>query len=217
MLICKYTRLHNAAFIPHLDMLRAVTMGVRRVGIPADYSEGYNPHMKIFFGQPLPIGSESECEYFCIYANVAPNVFMQKLNVSLPRGVRITAASEIDKDPNVAKIMSFADYIVTMRDKVPNLALIDDFCRGNECVIEYEAKGETKLQDVKPLIVSSSVLNESTVKLRLRCGNFNLRADRLMNFLSCKYKFKSGYDILKTNMYDCDGNDLDKIFFGSKF
>ena len=217
MLICKYTRLGNAVFVPHLDMLRAVTMGIRRAGIKAEYSEGFNPHMKIFFGQPLPIGTESECEYFCVYAHEEPHAFMEKLSRTLPEGVKITAAAKADKDPNVAKIMCFADYTVTMRDIEPDLKEVEAFCGGKECVIEYVAKGETRVQDVKSLIISATVPNRNTVKFRLCCGNKNLRAERLMGFLSKKFGFAYGYDIRKTAMYDLGGNNLDKILFGSVF
>ena len=215
MLICKYTRRCNAAFVPHLDTLRAVTMGIRRIGAAAEYSEGFNPHMKIFFGQPLPIGTESDCEYFCAYVNEKADDFVKKLNRSLPHGVRICAAANVDKDPNVAKIMCFADYTVTMRGSVPNIKDAETVCGLGECVIEYVSKGETKRKDVKPLVSSVKALDDRTIKMRLCCGNKNLRADRLAGYLAEKCGINCGYDILKTNMYDCDGNDLDKILFGS--
>ena len=127
MLICKYTRLGNAAFMPHLDTLRAVTMAIRRIGVKAEYSEGFNPHMKIFFGQPLPIGVESECEYFCAYVNEEAQSFKNKSNSSLPEGIEIMAAATVEKDPNVAKIISYADYTVVMRDIVPQLKNFEEF------------------------------------------------------------------------------------------
>ncbi len=214
MLICKYTRSGNASFVPHLDTLRAVVMGIRRIGVAAEYSEGFNPHMKIFFGQPLPLGIESGCEYFCAYVNEEPQGFLKKLNKSLPSGLEITAAARVEKDPNVAKIMCFADYIVTMRDRVHNLK-IENFTERDECVITYRQKDELVQKDVKSLIASIKVTDASTVNLRLCCGNKNLRADRLMNSLCEIYGINCGYDIVKTNMYDCNSVDLDTIFFGS--
>lgn len=215
MLICKYKRVGNASFVPHLDTLRAVVMGIRRIGVKAEYSEGFNPHMKIFFGQPLPIGTESECEYFCAYVNEEPNEFAEKLNKSLPSGLQITAAARAEKDPNVAKIMCFADYTVTMRGKVDNLREVESFAELDECVISYEQKGELVKKDVKPLISFLRVCDERTVKLRLSCGNKNLRADRLTNSLCKTYGITCGYDIIKTNMYDCNFVDLDTILLGS--
>lgn len=214
MLICKYTRLENASFVPHLDTLRAVTMAIRRCGIKADYSEGFNPHLKIFFGQPLPIGVESECEYFCVYAHSEPQEFVSKMNCSLPQGLKILNAAEVEKDPNVANLMSFADYTVTMRDTTLDLSAFEKFASGHECVISYEQKGETVTKDVKSLI-SFVKAEKGRLHLRLACGNKNLRADRLINFLCDKYAISCGFGVVKTRMYDCNGVDLDNILFGS--
>lgn len=215
MLICKYTRLDSAAFVPHLDTLRAVTMGIRRIGAKAAYSEGFNPHMKIFFGQPLPIGVESECEYFCVYADEAPEEFMKQLNTSLPLGLRIMAAAKAEKDPNVANLMYSADYTVTMRDKVVDLTEILRLCKGETCEIEYSSKGKTIRKDVRSLILDARAEGENKVYLRLRCGNENLRADRLMAYLCAQCDIACEFDVRKTHMYDCAGSDLDKLFFGS--
>lgn len=213
-MICKYTRRENAAFVPHLDTLRAVTMAVRRIGADAAYSEGFNPHMKIFFGQPLPIGTESDCEYFCLFASDEPQSFLQRMNASLPQGLRIAAAAQTEKDPNVAKIMYSADYTVTMRDVTPALRKVESFTRQEQCVITFAQKGETKSKDVKEQIGSLRAMDDRTLRLRLRCGNVNLRADRLMEHLRKQYGL-GGYDIVKTHMYDCAGTDLDTILFGS--
>ena len=213
MLICKYTRVSRAVFVPHLDILRAVSMGLRRAGIKVDYSEGFNPHVKIFFGQPIPLGTASESEYFCVYTSVSPEEFTEKLNRTLPDGVRILKAAEVEKDPNVAKIMRFADYTVTMRDIQPRLNELNAFFGGEKCVIEYEAKGERQSKDVRALIRGARIENDRAIFLRLGCGNANLRADRLMGYLREEYGL-CGYDILKTATYDDVGKNLDEIFFG---
>ncbi len=214
MLICKYSRRENAAFVPHLDTLRAVTMAIRRIGANAQYSEGFNPHMKIFFGQPLPVGTESDCEYFCAHVSDEPHDFMARMNESLPSGLRITAAAYTENDPNVAKLMYAAAYTVTMRAPTPTLSLASAFLQQERCTIAFCAKGEEKQKDVKELILSMQAENEQTLSLKLRCGNVNLRADRLMASLRERYGW-GGYDIRKTNMYDCTGQDLDILLFGS--
>ena len=215
MLICKYTRLQNAAYVPHLDMLRNVSMAVRRVGIRAEYSEGFNPHMKIFFGQPLPIGTESRAEYFCLFTSEDPQSFMQKMNASLPQGVVVTAAAQTEKDPNVSKLMAFADYTVTMRGIIPIKTLQNaaNFLQEDACVITYPHKGEEVQKDVKPLVKRIEA-GENALKFRLACGNRNLRADRLMAHLQKVYAIETGYDVVKTAMYDAQERNLDALFFG---
>ena len=215
MLICKYTRLGNAAFMPHLDMLRCVSMAVRRVGVRAQYSEGFNPHMKIFFGQPLPIGTESRAEYFCLFTDEKPQDFMQKMNASLPAGVAITAAAQTEKDPNVSNLMAFADYTATMRGIIPlkTLQKAANFAKEDACLITYTHKGEEVQKEVKALIKQIEA-REGALHFRLACGNRNLRADRLMAHLQKAYAIQTGYDIVKTAMYDEQERNLDALFFG---
>lgn len=212
MLLCKYSRLGPAVFVPHLDTLRAVTMAIRRAGIEAEYSEGFNPHMKIFFGQPLPIGIESECEYFCVYASCDPDTFVRKMNATLPHGLTLLRAAETQKDPNIADTMAFADYTVTFRTPQPNLKRAEAFVREDDCTVTFTQKGVVKTQDVRERIREIKAADERTLLYRLACGNVNLRADRLTATLAKRYGLGSS-DIVKTHMYDCAGTDLDTLFF----
>lgn len=214
MLICKYTKQGTAAFIPHLDMLRHLGMAVRRAAIPVDFSEGYNPHMKIFFGQPLPIGTASRAEYFCLYTGLSGKEFTAKINENLPDGVRVSAAAAVEKDPNVSGLMALADYEVTFSELVPpeKLDRAVRLATGKTCVICYTAKGQPQQKDVRDLIHEAWV-KDGALCLRLACGNPNLRADRLMAHLAAQCDLPA-YDVTKTALYDRDGKNLDTVFFG---
>ncbi len=214
MLICKYTKVDTAAFVPHLDMLRHVGMAVRRAGIEVDFSEGYNPHMKIFFGQPLPIGTASRAEYFCLYTSLSGKEFCARINGTLPDGVRVLAAAAVEKDPNVSGLMAFADYTADFRSEVPpeKLRRAAQLALAEACVIQYTSKGELQQKDVRACI--DKVWAEgNALHMRLACGNPNLRADRLMAHLARECDLPA-YDITKTAMYDRAGNNLDTVFFG---
>ena len=212
MLLCKYARRENAVFVPHLDTLRAVTMAIRRTGIEVAYSEGFNPHMKIFFGQPLPIGIESECEYFCVDALCDAGEFLRKINATLPQGLTLLKAAAVQKDPNIAGIMAFADYTVTFRAPQPNIQKAAGFTAQDDCTITFTQKGVVKTQDVRDRIRYIRATDERTLKFRLACGNVNLRADRLTATLTERYGLGQS-DIVKTHMYDCAETDLDTLFF----
>ena len=43
-----------------------MTPAMIRAGIPIWYTEGFNPHPKMVFTQPLPLFAESDCEYLDI-------------------------------------------------------------------------------------------------------------------------------------------------------
>ena len=50
-------------YISHLDYASLMQRAVRRAKIPAAYSEGFNPHMKLSFASALSVGVTSDAEY----------------------------------------------------------------------------------------------------------------------------------------------------------
>ena len=48
----------NLQFFSHLDLQRTWQRVLVRASIPMWYTQGFNPHSKIVFGVPLPVGSE---------------------------------------------------------------------------------------------------------------------------------------------------------------
>ena len=58
----KFRKIGNLQYISHLDLQRTFNRVLVRAGLPLWYTKGFNPHIKMVFGMPLPVGSESECE-----------------------------------------------------------------------------------------------------------------------------------------------------------
>lgn len=86
-----------ARFISHLDLVRAIERALRRSGLPVAYSEGYNPHPKLTFTAPLPLGATSVAEYMEIVLSedIAPEEFASRLSAQLPLGLRVTEARPV--------------------------------------------------------------------------------------------------------------------------
>lgn len=57
-----FSKTGRLQYISHLDLQRAVTRLLLRTGLPIGFSEGFNPHPKLNFAQPLSIFQESLCE-----------------------------------------------------------------------------------------------------------------------------------------------------------
>ena len=57
------TKEEEVCFISHLDYARAMERAIRRAKLPAAYSEGFNPHMKLAFASALSVGVTSDAEY----------------------------------------------------------------------------------------------------------------------------------------------------------
>lgn len=74
----KYCKTELGRFTSHLDMVRFWMRAIRRASIPVLYSRGHIPRPKIHFGPALPLGFESEAEYFDILLSVPPDPQLPK-------------------------------------------------------------------------------------------------------------------------------------------
>ena len=90
----KYTKGEEIKFISHRDLMRLFQRAVRRAEIPIAYSQGFNPHMKISWGNALKVGQTSEGEYAELQIDgwIRPHELMAKLNPELPKGIEILEA-----------------------------------------------------------------------------------------------------------------------------
>ena len=62
----KFRKTGNLQYISHLDLQRTFNRVLVRAGLPLWYTKGFNPHIKMVFGLPLPVGCESETEFLDI-------------------------------------------------------------------------------------------------------------------------------------------------------
>lgn len=93
----KITKGLEVRYISHLDYAGLIERAIRRGRLPAAYSEGFNPHIKLAFASALSLGVISEAEYMDFELTkplCQPEVF-DKLNQSLPAGVRVLQLKQV--------------------------------------------------------------------------------------------------------------------------
>lgn len=90
----KFSKGGAARYIAHLDLMRAMNRAIRRAGLPAQYSQGFHPHIVMSFAQALGLGYLSEGEYMEISLPDGANIqdAMESLNRALPDGLLMTGA-----------------------------------------------------------------------------------------------------------------------------
>jgi radical SAM-linked protein len=91
----KYRKGEEVKFISHRDLIRAFTRAIRRAGLPIAYSQGFNPHMKISWGNALKVGAASEGEFAELQFEgwVKPREVIEKLGPQMPKGLEILEAN----------------------------------------------------------------------------------------------------------------------------
>lgn len=90
----EYRKGEEVKFISHRDLMRSFQRAIRRADIPIAYSQGFNPHMKISWGNALKVGATSEREPAELQIDgwIRPEELKSRLNQQLPKGLEILAA-----------------------------------------------------------------------------------------------------------------------------
>lgn len=99
------TKGEEIRYISHLDYAGLIEKAIRRAKLPAAYSEGFNPHMKIAFASALAVGVTSDAEYMDFELTkqlCQPEVF-DKLKRNLPLGVKVLKIKPIREFKNRKK------------------------------------------------------------------------------------------------------------------
>lgn len=111
------TKEEEIGFISHLDYARTIERSIRRAHIPAAYSEGFNPHMKIAFASALAVGVTSEAEYLDIELTDAVDLqtAVDALRDHMPAGITIKrAAYVLPQTPALMATVNLAAYRITV-------------------------------------------------------------------------------------------------------
>lgn len=99
----------EVAVLSHLDYMNLFMRALLRSKLPAAWSEGFNPHLKVSFATALAVGVTSDCEYvdFELTAPIAEFDVAKRLNAQLPKGAEIVRLKKLRGKPK--PVMSLVD------------------------------------------------------------------------------------------------------------
>ncbi len=117
-----YEKLGAAAFLSHLDVIRALPRAFRRLELPLFYSQGFHPKPDMAFGPALALGVASLCEVIDvkIAADLDATALLDGLSEGAQPGLRFVGGARLNAgDPAVTKVVNAARYAVGL----PRIAL----------------------------------------------------------------------------------------------
>ena len=160
----------NMRFISHLDLQRLFKRCIKRAGIAVAYSNGFNPHEKINIVHPLPLGFETDCDYFELDTEqpYPEQQLVESMNLALPEGIRFTFCREIPYSSRNSSSVTESSLYEAFLPSSQNLN-IDGFIIQDRVVILKKDKKTKKPveKDVKGWIVSIELLDETEEGSRL--------------------------------------------------
>ncbi|MCT4507421.1 MAG: TIGR03936 family radical SAM-associated protein [Tepidibacter sp.] len=176
---CKLIKEKDMVYISHLDLQRLLQRTLRRAGIKVAYSQGFNPHPKISFGQALSLGVTSYGEYIDVELEdvIEAEEFLTRVNSVLPEGIKIQKAKFIDKTTtkSLSSSISHGSYVISMNINsdldIENIkSKVDEFMKLDEIInVKKNKKGKLKEVNIRPLIKTLKIasLEENILTLNM--------------------------------------------------
>lgn len=227
--IIKYTKESNIKFISHLDMQKTIQRGIRRSGLPVQYSKGFNPHIEMSIAQPLGVGVYSSGEYFDLMMEeeIDEKEVIDKLNACSARGIRYLSAKMLilhDNERKIPRTMALIDacrYTIKIRYKNVDLIEneINELLKSDDWTTLKKSKKSERLVNIKPFVfdfkfwIKDDYLVLNTL---LRSGSKeHLAADVLVNFIKEKTSNvddEAFVDVKREEMYYYQGEKLEPLY-----
>lgn len=162
----KITKGNPIRFVSHLDFAGTIERAVRRAKLPAAYSEGFNPHMKLAFASALAVGVTSEAEYLDLELTEAIDIALlnARLTPQLPAGIELKAAKYVEQHSKaLMAVVNLATYTI-IGSLVPGAVWdavgtsIDNFNREVEVIyVKQSPKGRREI-DIKEYLTEPVVV-----------------------------------------------------------
>ena len=156
----RFSKTGRAAYISHLDLVQTMQRAFFRAGLPLKYSEGFNPRPQLSALLPLSVGTESLCELmdFQVTEELDIGAIPDRLNATLPEGIRVTEAYTRQRKPAELKWLRVRGRLEYDERRPEELIEPLRALYGGESIIVLRktkrGEGET---DIKPAIKSLEV------------------------------------------------------------
>ncbi len=165
-----FSKLDQAKYFGHLEMVKIFFRAIRRAGIPVKYSKGFHPKPLISFEDALPIGVESlnEIFYLSVPGNVKPQTIINGLNRHLPKGLCILGC-HLAPTISSNNIFEPATYMVTSQNGFFDEGKINHFNTVSEFIItRFNRKNKTKKINLKEMVINLTLLAPNKIRMVLR-------------------------------------------------
>jgi radical SAM-linked protein len=190
-------------------MLRLFKRAFRRAGIDLAYSQGFNPHPKMVFTQPLSIGVESVTEYVDIPFTESrdPEVLKAAINAQLPAQLQVVAIYQKEKELHE---VDTADYRYVFAD-VAKQELENALAGSLE--IEKKSKKGMIMVDLKEKLRTYSVYETdkgTVLTIRMDASQVSfVNPENLVKAIEANLARElTEYTIMKEACYLADGSEF---------
>lgn len=152
--VIKFSKQGYICYTSHLDLLRLFKRSFKKANVKLSYSQGFNPHPKLGFAQPLSLGYASVAEYLEFETADKWNVSILKslIEEQMPEGIIIQSCEEYNEKKSLAARCNSAEYIIGIpmgRELEQDPAeVLEAFLAQEEIMVPKRQKKSKKMKDV---------------------------------------------------------------------
>jgi len=176
--VIKFSKEGAIRYISHLDLLRLFKRSFKRVGIKLQHTQGFNPHPKMSFAQPLSLGYSSIGEYleFDTTEHDSCDEILERLASVMPEGVTVISCRELPAaGKSLAALIIAADYTVSIPsapgyDGDLDAAVERYMAQERINVMKQQKKTGREIEtDIRPMIKSlSGIVDDNNIILTMK-------------------------------------------------
>lgn len=214
----KFIKVGDMIYISHLDVQRLLQRAFRRANIELAFSQGFNPHPKMSYGNALALGVESYGEYVDIEIkdDIGSQELMDRINNQLPDGMQFEKCIELEGGERaLAANIMFGDY----EFEIENINKLDEETilknleklKSSESILTTRRNKKKKIVevDIRPLIKTIDIKKVDNEKIVvssiLATGskqnlNTNVFVPKLLEYLDIEMD-PLDVDIKRNNLY----------------
>ena len=176
--------------IGHLDIMRAMQRALRRSGLPAAYSNGFNPHILLTFASALSTGASGARELMevTLARDVTPEEFLAAMNRALPPEMQLSEARPLpERHPALMASVRAADYSLRIPDGAAREALaaaVPAYLARTEIVTERKTKSGVKPCDIGPAVLALEGTAEGLHAVLTLTESMTCKPDMLLRTLA---------------------------------
>ena len=221
----KFVKEGDMIYTSHLDLQRLLQRAFRRAEIQLSYSQGFNPHPKMSYGNALALGTESQGEYVDIEIeeDIEVDEFLTRINEKLPEGIKFIKAIEIDsKTESLSSTIEYGEYVFSIelskhisveyiKTKIANMMKTEEIM-----ITKKNKKGKIVEVNIRPLIRNFDVISIEEDVLALAATiatgskanlNTNIFVPKILEILEIEMD-SLDVDILRRDLFVVKGEEL---------
>ncbi len=199
-----FSKRGEASYISLLDLQRVMGRAIKRSGVPAWYTQGFNPHIYLTFACPLPLGQESLVESVDFKTEEEHpdyEAWAEDLRRVMPAGILV---NRLCPAAHKAEEIAWSRYQVHYPAGMAARAA-EQYNALPQALVEKKSKRGVKTLDLKQYIPEIQVQKEGDqdcFELLLPAGvSFTVNPALLTGFFEKEYGLKSSdAHILRTQL-----------------